>query len=84
MTLDDHNCLHETANRLTKALGVEMAIQVCRSNYWSGVLRIILEQKDLPTAQTGRAISPLSPHCRSNAPYEMDLAANHKEIAKAA
>ncbi len=35
------DALKETAARLIKALGVEGAIFVCRSNYWHGVLRLI-------------------------------------------
>lgn len=37
----DDDALKETAARLIKALGVEGAIFVCRSNYWTGVLRLI-------------------------------------------
>lgn len=43
---DDNVKLRETAMRLIKALGVEMAIFICRSNYWHGVLQLILDQKE--------------------------------------
>ncbi|MGI9416254.1 MAG: hypothetical protein ACR2RA_00295 [Geminicoccaceae bacterium] len=40
-TTNSDDVLKETALRLIKALGVEGAIFVCRSNYWHGVLRLI-------------------------------------------
>ena len=36
--------LQETATRLIEALGIEGAIFVCRSNYWHGVLRLIIDR----------------------------------------
>ncbi len=44
--LNDNDLLQETAARLIKALGVDMAIFICRSNYWHGVLQLILDQKE--------------------------------------
>ena len=46
----DNELLQETATRLIKALGVDMAIFICRSNYWHGVLQLILDQKSSLTA----------------------------------
>jgi len=43
--LKDNELLKETATRLIKALGVDMAIFICRSNYWHGVLQLILDQE---------------------------------------
>lgn len=40
----DNEILQETATRLIKALGVETAISICRSNYWHGVLQLILDR----------------------------------------
>ena len=40
-TTSSEDALKETALRLIKALGVEGAIFICRSNYWHGVLRLI-------------------------------------------
>lgn len=40
-----NDILQETATRLINALGVESAIYICRSNYWHGVLQLILDQK---------------------------------------
>jgi len=55
---DDNVKLRETAMRLIKALGVEMAIFICRSNYWHGVLKII-EELDA-TAQTASSVHSVS------------------------
>ncbi|MGI9492595.1 MAG: hypothetical protein ACR2QF_09375 [Geminicoccaceae bacterium] len=41
----DNELLQETATRLIEALGVEMAIFICRSNYWHGVMQLILDQE---------------------------------------
>ncbi|MGI9450104.1 MAG: hypothetical protein ACR2QH_05620 [Geminicoccaceae bacterium] len=46
----DNELLQETATRLIKALGVDMAIFICRSNYWHGVLQLILDQESSMTA----------------------------------
>lgn len=40
----DNDNLQETATRLIKALGVETAIYICRSNYWHGVQHLIEKQ----------------------------------------
>ncbi|MEM9440878.1 MAG: hypothetical protein AAGA73_10575 [Pseudomonadota bacterium] len=40
--------LQETAARLIDAMGIDTAIYICRSNYWHGVLRLILERKNKP------------------------------------
>ncbi len=52
MFIQDHEILQETATRLIKAMGVETAISVCRSNYWHGVLQLILEQHAKNNGQT--------------------------------
>ena len=41
----DNAILQETAVRLVKALGVDTAILICRSNYWHGVMQLILDQQ---------------------------------------
>ena len=43
---EENNTLKETALRLIEAMGAEMAIFICRSNYWHGVLKIV-EELDL-------------------------------------
>ena len=43
--LQDDQALQATATRLVEALGVEDAIFVCRSNYWYGVLRLIVDRQ---------------------------------------
>ncbi len=51
--------LRETAARLIDAVGIDSAIFVCRSNYWHGVLRFVLERKDRPqlvVAASGRPV----------------------------
>ncbi len=53
MFIQDDEILQETATRLVKAMGVETAISVCRSNYWHGVLRLILDQRADKTGRTG-------------------------------
>ncbi len=40
--------LQETAARLIDAMGIDTAIFICRSNYWHGVLRLVLERKNKP------------------------------------
>lgn len=40
--------LQETAARLIDAVGIDSAIFVCRSNYWHGVLRLVLERRKKP------------------------------------
>ena len=40
--------LQETAARLIDALGIDSAIFICRSNYWHGILRLILERMERP------------------------------------
>jgi hypothetical protein len=56
----DHEMLQETASRLIKALGVEMAISICRSNYWHGVLQLILDREAGPgfARQSGSEAGP--------------------------
>lgn len=41
-----NDVLQETATRLINSLGPDSAIYICRSNYWSGVLRLVLAYKD--------------------------------------
>ena len=48
---DDNEILRETATRLIDALGLEGAIYICRSNYWHGVLRLVMAQGTGPQAQ---------------------------------
>ena len=72
MTSQVDENLQETATRLIKALGVEAAIQVCRSNYWHGVLQLVLDQKKRSGDQTDAAILPVQMHCLPNAPYDAD------------
>ena len=40
----DDEALEETALRLIEAVGVESAIFICRSNYWHGILRLIMDR----------------------------------------
>lgn len=40
--------LQKTAARLIDAVGIDNAIFVCRSNYWHGVLRLVLERREKP------------------------------------
>lgn len=40
----DEAALQDMATRLIDALGVEGAIFICRSNYWHGVLRLIMNR----------------------------------------
>jgi hypothetical protein len=55
----DNAILKETAVRLVKALGVETAISICRSNYWHGVMQLILDQQAgfQPLGHNSRAAS---------------------------
>ncbi len=41
----ENDILQETATRLINALGVETAIYICRSNYWHGVMQLILDRE---------------------------------------
>lgn len=44
-SFQDSDVLEATAARLIDALGLQGAIFVCRSNYWHGILRIILRRQ---------------------------------------
>ncbi|MEZ5934960.1 MAG: hypothetical protein R3F54_24105 [Alphaproteobacteria bacterium] len=44
-SFQDSDILEATAARLIDALGLQGAIFVCRSNYWHGILRIILRRQ---------------------------------------
>lgn len=55
-----HEILQETATRLIKALGVEMAIFICRSNYWHGVMKIIQERQEMMATATVHHLRPQS------------------------
>lgn len=72
MISQDHDSLQETATRLVKAMGVEMAIQVCRSNYWSGMLKLIMDREEVAGDSTISAVTPLRVHSLPNAPYDME------------
>ncbi|NJO37879.1 MAG: hypothetical protein HC871_10025 [Rhizobiales bacterium] len=55
-SLQGSDILEQTASRLIDALGLQGAIFVCRSNYWHGILRIVLRRQ---TAADGIASSAL-------------------------
>lgn len=59
----DDEALQEAATRLVDALGVEDAIFICRSNYWHGVLRLIVNRpdSDLDRARKVRDERPHAP-----------------------
>jgi hypothetical protein len=51
-SLTPSNSLIETADRLIDALGPKAAIAVCRSNYWHGVLHIVLDRQAIALGVT--------------------------------
>lgn len=51
-TSQQDEILEETATRLIDALGLEAAIFVCRSNYWHGVLRLVLARRNDGSVQS--------------------------------
>lgn len=72
MISHDDKVLDETATRLIKALGFETAVQICRSNYWYGVLQLILDRENTTDDQTSGTISPVRLLNLPNAPYDAD------------
>jgi hypothetical protein len=44
-SFQESDILEQTAARLVDALGLQAAIFVCRSNYWHGILRIVLRRQ---------------------------------------
>ena len=59
----DDDALQATATRLVEALGIEDAVFVCRSNYWYGVLRLIMDRQagDLDRDPAVREQRPAGP-----------------------
>lgn len=85
--LQGHDLLRETAARLIESVGVDMAIYICRSNYWHGMLNLILDPESRLTAPA-KTVEPDQPNRLHSLPGTMVKPArvyeDFEEIALAA
>jgi|GEM_PF-5389642 len=59
--VDDHWCREDFAEALIRRLGVDEAVEACRTNLWHGILKIVLKYQDRPREHRER-------HHRGNEP----------------